>query len=170
MRPIGQIFAGVALFTIASSGAFAGKMIACPQKDPSFRITIPDSWSATWDRDGSLTCMPGNHSKYVSVVPSENVSAKEELRAQLTKTAQDAARNAKMKDLKFGPIRESARSNGLNLMSITAHGTNNGKPMVFTLAAFAPRQDNYFTVLALEPAGGHDKEISGIIGSISSAH
>ena len=142
--------------------------IRYPQKDPLIRITIPSGWTTMWEKDGSLTCMPQNHSKYVSVIPSENVNSKSGLSAQLTKTAREAASNAKMKDVKLGPIRETTRSNGLSLMSITAEGITKGKTMVFTLVAFAPKTD-YFTVIALEPTPSRDKEISGIINSISSA-
>jgi len=142
--------------------------IACPQKDPLFSVTIPNSWTATWDKDGSLTCMPPNHSKYVTVVPSENVNTKAQLRAQLSQTAREAARNAKMSGVKLGPMNESIRK-GMDLMSITAHGTVGGKPTVFTFVAFAPRKDNYFTVIAVEPAGAGDRQIGAIIDSISSA-
>ena len=166
MRPIAIVVTGVFALLAVSLGE--AKTVAVPQKEPLFRISIPDSWSATWDRDGSLTCMPPNHSKYVSVVPSENVNTKSELQAQLTRTARDAAQNAKMKDAKLGRITETNRSNGLSLMSITAQGATNGKPMVFRLVAFAPKKDNYFTVIALEPAEAKDKEISAIINSISS--
>ena len=76
---------------IATSGSLDAKTVRCPQKNPLFRINIPDSWTATWDKDGSLTCMPPNRSKDVSVIPSENVNSKDELRAQLSKTARAAA-------------------------------------------------------------------------------
>ena len=74
-----------------------------------------------------------------------------------------------MNDVKLSPISEATRSNGLSLMSITANGTSGGKPMTFTLVAFAPKKDNYFTVIGLEPASAQDKQIGAIINSISSA-
>jgi hypothetical protein len=158
-----------AILVISICGHVEAKTIRYPQKDPLFRIAIPDSWTTTWENDGSLTCMPRDHSKYVSVIPSENVNTKSELKAQLSKTARDAGENAKMKDLKLSQLHETVRSNGLNLMSVNAQGTSRGKPMVFTLVAFAPKTDNYFTVIALEPAAARDKEIGAIINSISSA-
>lgn len=157
-----------AIVLIATSVHVEAKTIGCPQKDPLFSITLPDSWITTWEKDGSLTCMPRNHSKYVSIVPSENFNSKSELKAQLPKTAREAGDNAKMKDLKLGEIREMTRANGLNLLSIHAQGTSQGKPMVFRLLAFAPKKNNYFTVIALEPAAAHDKELDAIINSITS--
>ena len=158
-----------AIVLIATSVHLEAKTIACPQKDPLFRITLPDSWITTWEKDGSLTCMPRNHSKYVSIVPSENFNTKGELKAQLPKTAREAGENSKMKDLKLGQVREMTGANRLNLLSINARGTSHGKQMVFTLVAFAPKKDNYFTVIALEPAAAHDKELGTIINSITSA-
>jgi hypothetical protein len=157
----------IAIVLIATSVHLEAKTIRCPQKDPLFSITFPDSWITTWDKDGSLMSMPRNHSKYVSIVPSENFSTNGELKAQLPKTAREAGANAKMKDLKLGGIREVTGANGLNLVSINAQGTTQGKLMVFRLLAFAPKKDNYFTVIALEPAGAHDKELGTIINSIT---
>lgn len=165
MRRVFSLGAIIAAFATAAIPLQA-KTIRCPQRNSLFRVTIPDSWTFSWDRDGSLTCMPRNQSKYVSVVPSENVRSKGELGAQLTKTARDAARNARFKDLRLGAIKESTRS-GMSLMSITAEGTTRGRQMVFTLVAFAPKKDNYFTLLALEPVGARDKEVSAIINSVS---
>jgi hypothetical protein len=39
--------------------------------------------------------------------------------------------------------------------------------MVFTLVAFAPKKDNYFTLIALEPVAASDKKISAIVNSIT---
>ena len=158
----------VAIVLVSTSVHLEAKTIRCPQKDPLFSITLPDSWITTWESDGSLTCMPRNHAKYVSMVPSENVNAKGELQAQLSKTARAAGENAKIKDLKLGAIREMTGPNRLNLLRISAQGTSYGKQMVFTLVAFAPKKDNYFTVIALEPAAAHDQEIDAIINSITS--
>jgi hypothetical protein len=91
------------------------------------------------------------------------------LKAQLLETARAAGGNAKMKDLKLSEVRETIGSNKLSLLSINAQGTSQGKPMLFTLVAFAPKKDNSFTVIALEPAAAHDKEIGAIINSITSA-
>jgi len=120
-----------------------------------------------WEKDGSLNCTSPNQSKFVSLVPSENVNSRNELSAQLSKTARDAVSNAKMKDAKLGPVRE-IRSSGLNMMSIRADGTIKSRAMTITLVAFAPSKD-YFTLIALEPSSAQDKEISSIINSISSA-
>ena len=144
------------------------KTIKCPQKGALFSITIPDTWGTKWENDGSLTCMPRNHSKYVSVIPSENVSTKAELGTQLSTTARAAGRNAGMKDLKLSGLREMTRTNGMTLLSINGQGTARGKPMTFTLVGFAPKKDNNFTLIALEPAGTKDTEISTIINSIAS--
>lgn len=157
-----------AILLVLSSVHLEAKTIKCPQKDPLFSVTLPDSWITTWEQDGSLTCMPRNYSKYVSVVPSENVKTRDELKAQLSKTAREAGKSARMKDLKLGGVKEMTRSR-LSLLTINAQGTSQGKPMVFTLIAFAPKKDNYFTVIALEPAGAHDREIGAIIDSITSA-
>jgi hypothetical protein len=156
----------VALVFVAT--AVEAKTIKCPQRESLFTITIPDSWGSKWESDGSLTCMPPNHSKYVSVIPSENANSKAELGTQLAKTAQAAGRNAGMKDLKLGRLSDTTGSNGLSLLMINAQGTAHGKPMVFTLVGFAPRKDNSFTVIGLEPAGTRDKQITGIINSITS--
>ena len=149
------------------SSVIEAKTIKCPQRDSLFSITIPDSWGTKWESDGSLTCMPRNHSKYVSVIPSENVGSTTELGKQLSKTAQAAGRNAGMKDLKLGPLREMSGSHGFSLLSINAQGTAGGRPMMFTLVGFAPIKDNSFTVIGLEPAGTRDKEIGAIVNSIS---
>jgi hypothetical protein len=105
----------------------------------------------------------------VSIVPSENFNTKEELKAQLPKTAREAGGNAKMKGLRLSEVRETTGANRLTLFRINAQGTSQGKPMVFALVAFAPKKDNYFTVIALEPAAAQDKEIGAIINSIRSA-
>jgi len=157
-----------AIVLISTSVHLDAKTLKYPQKDPSFSITIPNAWTTTWEKDGSLTCMPHNHSKYVSMVPSENVNSKGELKAQLSKTALEAGENAKMKELKLGEIRETTRANRLSLLSVNAWGISHGKQMAFTLVAFAPKKGNYFTVIALEPAAASDKEIGAIIRSITS--
>ncbi len=156
-----------AILLIATSAHLEAKTIKYPPNDPLFRVTIPDGWTTTLDKDNSLTCMPRNRSKYVSIVPSENVKTKGELKAQLLKTAREAGENAKMKDLKLDEVKEMTKGT-LNLLSINAYGTSHGANMVFTLVAFAPKKDNYFTVIALELAAAHDKEIGAIINSITS--
>ena len=158
-----------AVVLILISAHLEAKTIRCPQKDPLFSITLPDPWTTTWEKDGSLTCMPRDHSKYVSIVPSENFNTKGELKAQLPKTAREAGENAKMQDLKLGQVREMTGANGLSLFRIDANGTSHGKQMVFTIVVFAPKKDNSFTVVALEPAAAHDKEIGRIVNSITSA-
>ena len=159
------ISAAIAFLTVQVEA----KTIACPQKDSLFSITVPNSWITTWEKDGSLTCMPRDHSKYVSIVPSENFNTKGQVKAQLLETARAAGGNAKMKDLKLSEVRETTGPNRLSLLSINAQGTSRGKPMLFTLVALAPKKDNSFTVIALEPAAAHDREIGAIINSITSA-
>jgi len=165
MRLLLMQFVGLVLL----STALDARTIKCPRNDSLFSITVPDSWSGKWEPDGSFTCMPPNHSKYVTVVPSENVSNNTELGTQLSKTAQAAGRNAGMKDLKLGGVREMRRPTGMSLLTINAQGTAHGKSMVFTLVGFAPQKDNTFPIIALEPAGTRDKEIGSIINSIASA-
>ena len=154
-----------AIVLIATCVPLEAKTIRYPQKDPMFRITIPDDWSATLEKDGGLKCIPRNHSKYVSVFPSANFNTKAELRAQLPKIAHDAAEGAAMKDLKLSGVKELSRT--LTLLSINAYGTSHGKQMRFTLLALAPKKDNTFTLIALEPAAAHDSSIAAIINSIS---
>lgn len=158
-----------AILLISTSLHLEAKTIKCPQRDSLFSITLPDPWITTWEKDGSLTCMPRNHSKYVSIVPSENFGSKDELKAQLPKTAREAGENAKMQNLNLGEVREMTGANGLRLFRIDAQGTVHGKQMVFTMLVFAPKKDNSFTVIALEPASAHDKEIGKIVNSITSA-
>jgi hypothetical protein len=151
---------------IATSVQLEAKTIRYPQKGAMFRITIPDDWSATLEKDGSLKCVPPNRSKYVSVFPSANFKTKAELKAQLPAIAKDSAADANIKDLKLGGIKEL--SGKLTLLSINASGTSQGNKIVFTLLAFAPNKNNTFTVIALEPRTAHDSAIAAIINSISS--
>ncbi|HMG05785.1 MAG TPA: hypothetical protein VK581_10005 [Chthoniobacterales bacterium] len=155
-----------AIVLMATCVQLEAKAIRYPQKGAMFRITIPDDWIATWEKDGSLKCVPPNRSKYVSVFPSANFKTKAELKAQLPAIARDSATGANIKDLKLRGIKELNRNP--TLLSINADGTSQGNKMVFTLVAFAPNKDNTFTVIALEPRTAHDNAIASIINSISS--
>lgn len=147
------------------------KTIKYPEKDPVFSITLPDDWTTKPDKDGNLDCQAGDGSKFsFSIVPSKDVNTEADLKAFLPKLAQGMADGAKMEKTKVGDVGEMTNAKKVKLFGLNANGATSGVDMVITLAAFAPKKDNYFVIMSVEPSEvdkAHGKMMGEIIDSIT---
>jgi hypothetical protein len=147
------------------------KTIKYPEKDPAFSITLPDDWTATPDKDGNLDCQSGDGSKFsFSIVPTKDLNTEADLKAYLPKLAKGMADGAKIENAKIGEMGEMTTAKKVKLFGLNANGPTSGIEMVITLAAFAPKKDTYFVIMAVEPSDvdkAHDKMMGEIINSIT---
>ena len=160
-----------ATLLLATALTLNAKTIKYPEKDPSFSITLPDDWTAKPDKDGNLDCQAGDGSKFsFSIVPSKEVNTEADLKAFLPKLAQGMADGAKMEKTKVGEVGEMTNAKKVKLFGLNANGATSGVDMVISLAAFAPKKDTYFVIMAVESADvdkAHDKVMGDIINSIT---
>ncbi len=77
---------------------------------------------------------------------------------------------AEIKDLKVGEIKEMTTPKGVKLFGLNAKGPSSGVEMVISLAAFAPKKETYFIIMAAAVASvdkAHDQAMGEIINSIT---
>ncbi|HWM24963.1 MAG TPA: hypothetical protein VNP98_09060 [Chthoniobacterales bacterium] len=170
MKPLPILAASL---LIATSLGVDAKTIKFPEKEPAFSITIPDDWTAKPDKDGNLDCEAGDGSKFsFSIISTEemNMSTEEELKTYLSTLAKTMGDGAEIKDLKTGEMKEMTTGKGVKLFGLNAKGPTSGVEMVISLAAFAPKKDTYFIIMAAAEASvdkAHDKAMGEIINSIT---
>lgn len=157
---------------VATSLGVSAKTIKVPEKDPSFSLTLPDDWTATPDKDGNLDCEAGDGSKFsFSIISAEEMKKDEEgLKTYLPTLAKTMGDGAEIKDLQVGEIKEMTTPKGVKLFGLNAKGPSSGVNMVISLAAFAPKKDTYFIIMAAAVADvdkAHDKTMGEIINSIT---
>ena len=157
---------------IATSLGLSAKTIKYPDKDPAFSITIPDDWTATSDKDGNLDCEAGDGSKFsFSIISAEEMKKDEaELKTYLPTLAKTMGDGAEIKDVKVGEIKEMTTPKGVKLIWSQREGAKLRIEMVISLAAFAPKKDIYFIIMAAAMADvdkAHDQTMGEIINSIT---
>ena len=159
-----------ATLLLATALNLNAKTIKYPEKDPAFSMTLPDDWTAKPDKDGNLDCESGDGSKFsFSIVPTRDLNTETDLKAYLPKLAKIMGDGAKIKELKIGDIGEMTTAKKVKFFGLAAKGETSGIEMVITLAAFAPKKDIYFVIMAAEPAEvdkAHGKTMDEIIESI----
>lgn len=157
---------------IATPLSLNAKTIKYPEKNPAFSITLPDGWTAKPDKDGNLDCEAGDDSKFsFSIISAKEMNkGEEELKTYLPTLAKTMGDGAEIKDLKVGEIKEMTNGNGVKFFGLNANGPSSGVEMIISLAAFAPKKDTYFIIMAAAEASvdkAHDKDMGAIINSIS---
>lgn len=155
-----------AILLIATSPGLSAKTIKHPDKDPSFSITIPDDWTAQPGKDGNLDCEAGDGSRFgFSIVAAGEMKKEADLKTHLLTLAKTVGDGAEIKDLKVGEVKEMKTNKGVKLFGLNAKGASSGVDMVISLAAFAPRPDTYFVILAAS-VGDVDKAYDQTMGDI----
>jgi len=161
----------VATLLIAASPGLSAKAIKYPDQDPAFSITIPDDWTAQPGKDGNLECEAGDGSKFsFSIVPAAEIKKEEELKSYLSTLAKTMGDGAEINDLKVGEIKQMTTPNGVKLSGLNANGPSSGVEVVISLAAFAPKNETYFIIMAAAVADvdkAHDQTMGEIINSIT---
>ena len=156
---------------IATSLGLSAKTIKFPDKDPAFSITLPDDWTTKSDKDGNLDCEAGDGSKFsFSIVPTDEINKEEELKTYLSTLAKTMGDGAEIKDLKVGELKQMTTPKGVKLFGLNANGPSSGVEMVISLAAFAPKKETYFIIMAAAVADvdkAHDQVMGEIINSIT---
>lgn len=163
----------IAVTALAGAVNVSAKTIKFPEKNPAFSFTLPDDWTTKPDDKGNLDCTAGDGSKFsfsiVDAKGAKEASSEAEVKAYLPKLAKTMGDGAKIGDLKVHDAQEMTNPNKIKLMGLNATGQTSGVDMVISLAAFAPKEDHYFIMMAAEPAEidkAHDPAMMEIIKSI----
>lgn len=149
----------------ATAAAVDAQQISYPKETPLFSIVVPGGWKAEF-QETNLTLLPDPEDKYFLQINAQPYSAAE----ALPHIAGAIAEQLKLSNLALGTPIATRNRHGLMCTVMTARGRSQGSETVITLAAFAPREDKYFTVQGVGSAAldqKHTRETRAMIDSIA---
>lgn len=161
--PTRPTFFIVLLFAAATT--VDAQQVSYPKEAPLFSIVVPGGWRAEFQK-GNLTLLPDPEDKYFLQINAQPYSAAE----ALPHIATAIAEQLKLSNVALGTPIAGRNRHGLMCTVMTARGRSQSGETVITLAAFAPREDKYFTVQGVGTAAldqKHTLETRAIIDSIA---
>ena len=156
----------ISLGLIAHSSA---DTIKVPKDKPVFVLDLPDGWTHTADKDGDLSCEPGDKSDYSLQVILTDVTTKADMKKALPILAKSIGSKAKMTEIEVGDVEDSSNGNKVPFTGVRADGKLGDVPLVIILHAFEPVKGKWyvlFTVGTDKSDKAHEDDYNSIYDSI----
>jgi hypothetical protein len=163
------------LFCIATGFLFLAfplqaKTVKFPADDPAFSFNLPDGWTTETGPDGHLYCTAGDGSDFkIGFVASPGVKSADDARELLPKILKSMSDAMKCENYKASEVK-SGKLGDMSFVTMEGHGTVGGTEMALNALIFTLTPGHYFSIVGAASRDvdkAHDRDMSGIIGSIA---
>jgi hypothetical protein len=158
-----------ALF-LAPAFSLEAKTVKFPADDPAFSFNLPDGWTTETGKDGRLYCSAGDGSEFkIGFVASPGVKNADDAKELLPKILKGMSDAMKCENYKASEA-QTGKMGAISFIAMEGHGTVSGTEMTLNAFIFSLEAGHYFSIVGAaskEVDDAHNKDMSGIIGSIA---
>ena len=155
---------------LAPALSLQAKTVKFPADDPAFSFNLPDGWTTETGKDGRLYCTAGGGSEFkIGFVASPGVKNADDAKELLPKILTGMSDAMKCEKYKASDA-QSGKMGAISYIAMEGHCTVGGTEMTLSAFIFSLTPGHYFSIVGAaskEVDEAHNKDMSGIIGSIA---